>query len=415
MQNTQTGRAPIGPTGRRFQKTNSNVSSTINNNRNETPLNIDILGNDERNRFRNNDDDEIKDDLNYARIIQQNQNQNQNPIINEPLFRNNDQDDNEFVRVENQSKIIKNNSNNTIIINEDDSISASDADYDLDRDYIDHNNNNDNINNDNDNLQLSPSLRPGVSTSERRDEYYFQTKIRNSGFWGRVRLRNGTWLSIVGLVCLCISIVLIAVFWRWWWGHQVNMPMRVIAITFLVVGCLCILVGLFSNSLMKNDPTSKLFLGSPFRYVTWIMIGSLVMLVIASVCISMYYTYWHNRYVNTPLISIAIIFYFFGTIIFFWSLRFNFQQFRIARQKIYQPVKQTAEQTDVNVDVDGASQDYTIDDDPTKTLKQMADDSSILDNDETGSTKGKNFRKKVKKLSARPVIAGEDDVVPSQY
>lgn len=69
-----------------------------------------------------------------------------------------------------------------------------------------------------------------------KQDYYFQTKIRNSGFWGKVKLRNGTWMAIIGFVMFVISTVLIGVFWGFWYSNRVNFPMRIVAITLLSSG-----------------------------------------------------------------------------------------------------------------------------------------------------------------------------------
>ena len=138
-------------------------------------------------------------------------------------------------------------------------------------------------------------------------------------------LRKGTWMVIIGLILLSISIVLIAVFWRWWYGPEINYPMRIFGITTLTVGFLCFLFGIISNCMMVNDPISKSFIGSPPRATSWILFGSTISLIIASDAITVYYTYWHNRFVNTPLIVIAIVFYFFGGITFIVCLIRNFR------------------------------------------------------------------------------------------
>lgn len=168
-------------------------------------------------------------------------------------------------------------------------------------------------------------------TYEEKEEFYFQTKIRNSGFWGKVRLRRGTWIFMVSLILLAASIILIAVFWNWWFGPAINWPFRCLAITVLVLGVMFFIIGLTSNFAMVKDPYYKFFVGSVnqrdghvhFRIQTWILIASIVAIVIASDCITVYYTYWHNRYVNTPLIVIAIVFYFFGGLAFIYSLHAN--------------------------------------------------------------------------------------------
>ena len=141
-------------------------------------------------------------------------------------------------------------------------------------------------------------------------------------------------MVIVGLVLLSISIVLIAVFWRWWYGPEINIPMRIIGITMLVVGFLCFLFGMISNCMMVNDAVSKSFIGSPPRPTSWILLASIISLIIASDAITVYYTYWHNRFVNTPLIVIAIVFYFFGGIAFIVCVIRNFRYMSGEKYKI---------------------------------------------------------------------------------
>ena len=141
-------------------------------------------------------------------------------------------------------------------------------------------------------------------------------------------------MVIIGLILLSISIVLIAVFWRWWYGPEINYPMRIFGITTLVVGFLCFIFGIISNCMMVNDPISKSFIGSPPRPTSWILFGSIISLVIASISITIYYSYWHNRFVNTPLIVIAIVFYFFGGLTFICSLIRNFRYMRAEKYKI---------------------------------------------------------------------------------
>lgn len=67
-------------------------------------------------------------------------------------------------------------------------------------------------------------------------DFHFATKIRNSGYWGKVYLRNGTWMVIAGFIQFCASIVLIGVFWGFWYSNALNFPMRILAITLLSSG-----------------------------------------------------------------------------------------------------------------------------------------------------------------------------------
>ncbi len=69
-----------------------------------------------------------------------------------------------------------------------------------------------------------------------KQEFHFQTKIKNSGFWGKVYLRKGTWMVIVGFCLFIISTVLIGVFWGFWYSNALNYPMRILAITLLSTG-----------------------------------------------------------------------------------------------------------------------------------------------------------------------------------
>jgi len=69
-----------------------------------------------------------------------------------------------------------------------------------------------------------------------KNEFHFQPKIRNSGYWGKVYLRKGTWIVIVGFCLFLISTVLIGVFWGFWYSNALNYPMRILAITLLTTG-----------------------------------------------------------------------------------------------------------------------------------------------------------------------------------
>lgn len=157
---------------------------------------------------------------------------------------------------------------------------------------------------------------------EKRPKYdfHFATKIRNSGYWGKVYLRKGTWMVIIGFVLFIISIVLIGVFWGFWYSNALNYPMRILAITFLSSGLSMIAFGLINNYFMYLDRKNKNILGSPLRASTYVLAVCLFLLVVASDCITVYYTYWKNRWVNTPLIIIAIVLYFFAGLGFLGAL-----------------------------------------------------------------------------------------------
>ncbi len=134
-------------------------------------------------------------------------------------------------------------------------------------------------------------------------------------------MRKGTWLVLIAIIFFVISVVLIGVFWGFWYSHAVNFPLRIIAITLLVLALSFFICGLISNYLMSRNSDFKQILGSPLRKSTYCLIVTLFMLVIASDLITVYYTYWENRWVNTPLIIIAIVFYFFGGIGFIVTLK----------------------------------------------------------------------------------------------
>jgi glucan phosphoethanolaminetransferase (alkaline phosphatase superfamily) len=153
--------------------------------------------------------------------------------------------------------------------------------------------------------------------------YHFQTKIHNSGFWGDDRRRRGTWLVGFGIILLAISIVMIAVFWRWWYGHYVNVPCRIAAITLLICGIFAIVIGLISNALMEKNRESKHFLGAPPRWSSWLLLCGLIFIIIAADFITFYYSYWHNRFINTPFIITSIILFFFGIIFVCVGLKKN--------------------------------------------------------------------------------------------
>jgi hypothetical protein len=176
--------------------------------------------------------------------------------------------------------------------------------------------------------------------AEEEQEYYFQyKKIHNTGYWGDVKRRRGTWLVALGVVSICMSIVMVSVFWRWWWGPEVNVPCRVVGITLLICGVFMIIGGLISNLLMFRDNDSKHFLGSPPRWSSWLLLVGLVSIVIAADFLTFYYSYWHNRFVNTPFISLGIILFFFGTVFVIVGLRHNFKEMqkRVTKMAKMQP------------------------------------------------------------------------------
>lgn len=245
-------------------------------------------------------------------------------------------------------------------------------------------------NKDKDNVQLR---------EQEKYEFYFQTKIRNSGFWGKVKLRRGTLLVIFGLILLSMGIVVVAVFWRWWYGPAVNIPCRVVGITLLILGFFSFVFGLMSNFMMLTDRMSKHFLGAPPRLATWVLLGSVIALVIASDLMTIYYNYWHNRFVNTPLIIVSIILFFFAPIVFVVSLIHNIKQMRIAvgkssakgKEIVVKKVDLEAEIENRNSDTD---QDNSLSDNNEEFLNVISNQS------ETSSTR-KDFRKKQLRLQPR--------------
>ena len=221
--------------------------------------------------------------------------------------------------------------------------------------------------------------------------YHFQTKIKNSGFWGKVKLRNGTKLLLVSLVLFVIAIVLIGVFWGFWYSHPLNYPMRILAITFLSMSILFFILGLVSNYFMSIDPDNKRILGSPFRRSTYGLVVSFFGLVVASDLITMYYSYWHNRWVNTPMIIIAIILYFFCGIGLIVSLRY------ICLRMInpqYDELRKEAKKSQKSK----AESETESESDQEDEIEAEA-----VNNESNYETK-KDFRKKVLKLTPRPVV-----------
>jgi hypothetical protein len=234
------------------------------------------------------------------------------------------------------------------------------------------------------------------SIQEENDEseYHFQSKIRNSGYWGKVNLRRGTWLVIIGIVLMSISVCVISVFWRWWYGPEINMPCRVIGITLLVLGFLSFIIGLLSNWLMLTDPLSKHFIGSPPRLWSWILLASIISLILASDLMTIYYTYWHNRYVNTPLISISFVLYFFGSIGFIVSILKNINQMKIMKKG---PVTINAEDLEKQLNNDQSNEDQI--EEEKIAQDDFIQEKNIIQNDQTETKK--NFRNKIVKITPR--------------
>ncbi len=80
-------------------------------------------------------------------------------------------------------------------------------------------------------------------------------------------------------------------------------------------------LGVISNYLMFLNSENKNVLGSPLRISTKILILCALLLIIASDCITFYYTYWASRWVNTPFIIVAIVLYFFAGLGFLFALK----------------------------------------------------------------------------------------------
>jgi hypothetical protein len=175
---------------------------------------------------------------------------------------------------------------------------------------------------------------------------------------------------------------------------------------------------MLTNFLMIRNPLTKHFVGSPnVRPTTWILLASIIAITIASDCITVYYTYWHNRWVNTPLIVIAIVFYFFGGIAFIVSLFQNFNLMNIEMQKAAgkyidpktrKQTKKAAKQRKldrqkfVNVPNDSADEDLDEPMSQAEIEKQVEEgnDQHQQNGEKTG---GKNFRKKLLKLQPRAI------------
>lgn len=231
---------------------------------------------------------------------------------------------------------------------------------------------------------------------------YFQTKIRNTGFWGKVNIRKGTWFVIIGIVLISIGLTVVSVFWRWWYGPAVNIPCRTAGITFLSLGFFAFLFGLISNYMMVKDPLSKHFIGSPPRLASWVLLASIFGLTIASDLITIYYTYWHNRFVNNPMIAVSIILFFFSPIAFVWSVLRNFSEMKQMRIMLDSKYARKIEEKNFKKNEKNRNKIKEIEE---KNLDETIND--VINNeedfqihDETTSLK-QGFRKKNLKLKPR--------------
>ena len=241
--------------------------------------------------------------------------------------------------------------------------------------------------------------------------YHFQTKIRNNGFWGKVKLRNGTWLVIIGLILFSISIILIGVFWGFWYSHALNYPFRVVAITLLSLGISFILFGLISNYIMLKDSSFKEILGSPLRKSTYFLITTLFMLVIASDLITVYYTYWQNRWVNTPLIIVAIILYFFGGIGLIIVLKHICRMNLVRYGFIDEDTEKSFQENDFDLKkIDSINKDNKqierswINIEGKESELNINEINNELDQTFNSTSTSRNFRKKMLKLTPKPVV-----------
>ena len=239
--------------------------------------------------------------------------------------------------------------------------------------------------------------------------YHFQTKIRNNGFWGKVKLRNGTWLFIIGLILFSVSIILIGVFWGFWYSHALNYPFRVVAITLLSLGISFIMFGLISNYIMLKDSSFKEILGSPLRKSTYFLITTLFMLVIASDLITIYYTYWQNRWVNTPLIIVAIILYFFGGIGLIIVLKHICKMNLVRYGYIDEDSERSFRETDFDLNkIDSTNEDVNKIERSLMNIEgkelNINEINNELDQTFNSTSTSRNFRKKILKLTPKPVV-----------
>jgi len=157
-------------------------------------------------------------------------------------------------------------------------------------------------------------LEKRSNASASRTEY-INPVAYGADFWSTdAGLRYGTWSIILGVVSMIIGLVLISVFWRWWYGPGINIPLRIVGVTCLSHGVCLVLFGLVCNFFIVRNKRSKFILGSPKRMATLIILFGFFCLTVATDCMSIYYLYWRNRFVNTPLIITSIILFFFGPI-----------------------------------------------------------------------------------------------------
>lgn len=247
----------------------------------------------------------------------------------------------------------------------------------------------------NNNIDKKKMLR-SIEEENDENEYYFQTRIRNSGYWGKVTLRKGTWLVILGAILISMSIIVIAVFWRWWYGPEVNMPCRVIGISLLCTGLFCVVFGMICNWVMYKDASYKHFIGAPPRWSSWLLLVSVISIILAADLMTIYYTYWHNRWVNTPLISISIIFFFFGPIFLVYSVYKNIKEMRLIK---YGPPKKR--KGDVEEGQQENDEENDEDDQNEANNNQRSDEDDLNEDEQVESNKNeqvaekKSFRKKI--------------------
>ncbi|CAF1031610.1 unnamed protein product [Brachionus calyciflorus] len=241
-----------------------------------------------------------------------------------------------------------------------------------------------------------------------KEVFHFQTKIRNTGFWGKVRLRKGSWLVIIGLLLMSVGLTVIAVFWRWWYGPGVNVPCRTVGITLLILGFFAFIFGLISNLMMIQDPLSKHFVGAPPRAASWILLASIFGMTIAADLMIIYYTYWHNRFVNNPMIAISIILFFFSPIAFVWSLVHNFNQMNIIRAnhdpEYAKKYKKKSSKEEFLIEKEQVE-------DPNETIDEGIKNEADLQVFYESSTLKKDFRKKNIKLQPRTVLPSHSSAI----
>lgn len=202
------------------------------------------------------------------------------------------------------------------------------------------------------------------------------------------------------------------VFWAFWYHPAINIPLRVVGITMLVWSAMSVVLGLITNWLMISEPLARFFVGSPVRWTFWVMLVSSILITIASMLITVYYTYWHNRFVNTPMIIIAVHFYFFFGLAFIIAFVLNIK-------KMLVDVHRAKYGTKVRT-VSSSSSEDEGDDDDQEIIKQkpdeierarIDDDSAAMANPymqtvsiEDKSEMRRDFRKKVVQMKPRNLL-----------